>query len=77
MQIFVKLHNSKTITIEVESTTFIKEIMEFVWNKGGLPVGYQRFVFGGKPLNSDLTIGHYNIQKECTIQEFYKSTPFG
>lgn len=72
MQIFVKLHNSRTITIDVDSSTFINEIMSKVWEKGGLPVGYQRFVYAGKPLNSDLTMGDYNIQKECTIHEFYK-----
>lgn len=72
MQIFVKLHNSKTITIDVEPTTILCTIPELAFKKGGLPVGYQRYVYSGKPLNSELTVSDYNIQKECTIHEFYK-----
>jgi hypothetical protein len=72
MQIFVKLCNSKTVTIDVEPTTILKDIVELVYKKGGLPPGYQRYVYSGKPLNSELTIYDYDVQKESTIHEFYK-----
>ena len=75
MQIFVKIHSGKTIVIDVEEKTLIKDIIPLVYEKGGLPDGYQRYVYSGKTLILDNTISDYNISKESTIHEIYKAIP--
>ena len=74
MQIYVTTlggkHNDverKTITLDVERKTITLKVKHFIQNKDGIPVCQQRFIFEGKQMENDRTLGHYNIQDESTI----------
>lgn len=67
-QIFVKMLNGKTITInDVTAQTSIFSIMKGVEAKEGLPANSQRLIFAGKQLEQDKTAGDYNLEKEITL----------
>ncbi|RZF38740.1 hypothetical protein LSTR_LSTR014294 [Laodelphax striatellus] len=65
MQIFVKLDN--TYALNVEESTSVAEVKNFVLEKCGIPLSEQFLEFEGRPLENDLTIGAYNIKNDSTI----------
>jgi ubiquitin C len=74
MQVFVKTPTGKTITIEMKSSDTIFAIKTMIQNE--VDAGGNRSLHpceqillgpGGRLLVDDLTLGHYNIQKECTF----------
>ena len=67
MQIFVRLVDGKTITLDVEATELIHSVKSQIQGKAGFPRKEQRLVFAGNQLEDDKTLAHYNIQKENTI----------
>jgi len=69
MQIFVKLNSGVTITLDVESSDSISQIKQKVYAKGGLPVEFQKLIFGGKILDDGRVLSDYNIVKENTLHE--------
>lgn len=69
MQIFIKTINGKTLTLDVESEDTIKNMKEKL-NKiveKDYFSGNERYVFFGKALDEDRTLGDYNIIKDSTI----------
>lgn len=67
MQLFVKLTTGKTITLDVQETDAVLDIMKQVENREGWLIPCQRLVFSGKQLEHDKPLYAYNIKKESTI----------
>ena len=67
MQIFIKTHSGKTITLEVEPLDTIKNVKLMIHDKEGIPSDQLRLVFAGKQLEDDYKLSKYNIQNNFTI----------
>lgn len=67
MQIFVKTLVGKSIPIDVTPDQTIREIKEKLFEKEGIPVEQQRFIYAGKQLEDEKTIADYNVTKDATF----------
>ncbi len=69
MEIYVDVNITgvAAFTLEAESGDSITGVKEKIYAETGYPVTQQILMFDNKPLEDDLTLADYNIQKESTL----------
>ena len=67
MTIFVNISTGKIIALDVWDGDTVHDVKEKILHKEGIPPGAQRLTFAGRPLEGDITLSCYNIQKEFTL----------
>jgi len=67
MQILVKTHTGKTITLEVEASDTIETIKSKIEDKEGIPSYQQCLMYGGRELEDERTLSDCSIQNESTL----------
>jgi hypothetical protein len=71
--VFVKTLTGKTVTInDVYGQMLIVQFKLKYENKEGVPVDMQRLIFGGKDLEDEKSLAHYNIQDCSTLHSVLK-----
>uniref|UniRef100_A0A914MQ44 Ubiquitin-like domain-containing protein n=1 Tax=Meloidogyne incognita TaxID=6306 RepID=A0A914MQ44_MELIC len=66
-QIFVNIMNTKTITINVQSSDTIENVKAKIQDKEGIQFENNYLTFDGKIIYGKYTIENYNIEKESTL----------
>ena len=67
MQIFIKLLNGKTLTLNVEPSDTIEKIKKKIQEKEGIPPDQQRLLYMGRELEDIYIISNYKILENSTV----------
>ncbi len=67
VQVFVKLLDGKTTTIDIMSDARMKVFKSAVQGKSGIPAHAQRLIYAGHQLENKWTLDDYGIWKESTV----------
>ena len=67
MYIYFKTYTGKTITLDVEPCDRIENVKAKIQDKEGYPSDYLNLSCAGRTLETNRTLGYYNIQKESTF----------
>ena len=67
MQIYVKLLDGHTITLNVVTTDTIDNVKAIITMEEGIPLNQQHLTFDDKLLEDGLTLSDYDIHNEDTL----------
>ena len=67
MQIFARLPDGNTITMDVETSHTIYTLKAIIKNKEGIPMKHQRLIFNDNQLEDGYTLEDYDIQNESML----------
>lgn len=68
-QIFVKTLTGKSLTVDVHLyKSSVRDVMEIVQDREGLPIHEQRLIYGSKQLDAERLLSDYGVQRESIIQ---------
>jgi ubiquitin C len=70
MQISLKIHYGKTITLEVDPSDLIDHVKQKIQDKAGLMSDKPRLISVGRTLEDGRTLGSYDINPKYTLQLF-------
>eukprot|EP00750_Incisomonas_marina_P000784 INCI10584.1.p1 GENE.INCI10584.1~~INCI10584.1.p1 ORF type:complete len:262 (-),score=73.72 INCI10584.1:173-958(-) len=68
MQLFVRIPDGKTITLNVDGADGVEALKQGIERKEGVPLVQQRLTFGGCQLEEGRPLSAYNIQRESTVE---------
>lgn len=66
-QVFIKLLDGKTITLDVSHTDSIADLKNKIQDREGVEAREQRLIFADKQLEDGYLISDYDIRKNSTI----------
>ena len=67
MNIYVKLHTGKLLTLQVEPNDSIESVMNKIHEREGIPSDEQRLIFIGKQLQKEKSLSDCDIQDYCSL----------
>uniref|UniRef100_A0A8C3XHV0 2'-5' oligoadenylate synthase n=1 Tax=Chelydra serpentina TaxID=8475 RepID=A0A8C3XHV0_CHESE len=67
MEIFVKDHNSRTISYGVRATDTVLGLKKKIEDRTGVSASQQRLTFNCNELQDDYTLAHYRIRSKSTV----------
>lgn len=73
MQLFVEGVTSKTVTLEVEPSDTIESVKQKYQDREGVAASRQSLFYDGMELPEGRALSDYNVQKESTLQVFFKA----
>ena len=74
-QLFVKMLDGKTITLdEIADTNTVEVVKFFIWEKTSIPIEKQRLIFAGKQLENGRTLREYGVISESTFHMVLRIT---